>query len=106
MYEILKECIGTVNEAYVSVNRMLVFELLDEILVSLFNNPKGIQIPSFAAQCHFVFHTVLRVDFSISIKIERIILKHSQYILYIFIILRGACEMIAQEKMEKRYYMS
>ncbi|KAK3802705.1 hypothetical protein RRG08_001967 [Elysia crispata] len=32
VYEILKDCIGTVNEAYVSVNRMLVFELLDELL--------------------------------------------------------------------------
>ncbi|GFO48269.1 Ap-1 complex subunit mu, partial [Plakobranchus ocellatus] len=32
VYEILKDCIGTVNEAYVSVNRMLVFELFDEIM--------------------------------------------------------------------------
>ncbi|RUS86257.1 hypothetical protein EGW08_005999 [Elysia chlorotica] len=32
VYEILKDCIGTVNEAYVSVNRMLVFELLDELV--------------------------------------------------------------------------
>lgn len=32
LYDILKDCIGTVNEPYVAVNRMLVFELLDEML--------------------------------------------------------------------------
>ncbi|BFZ06791.1 hypothetical protein BsWGS_09830 [Bradybaena similaris] len=32
LYDVLKECIGTVNEPYVTVNRMLVFELLDEML--------------------------------------------------------------------------
>ncbi|CAL1534614.1 unnamed protein product [Lymnaea stagnalis] len=32
LYEILKDCIGTVNEPYVTVNKMLLFEILDEIM--------------------------------------------------------------------------
>ncbi|KAI8788536.1 AP-4 complex subunit mu [Biomphalaria glabrata] len=34
LYDIMKDCIGTVNEAYVTVNRMLIFELLDEVVNS------------------------------------------------------------------------
>ncbi|CAG5132540.1 unnamed protein product, partial [Candidula unifasciata] len=32
LHDVLKDCIGTVNEPYVAVNRMLVFELLDKML--------------------------------------------------------------------------
>lgn len=32
LYEVLKDCMGIVNEAYVTVNKMLVFEVLDEML--------------------------------------------------------------------------
>ncbi|GFR92294.1 AP-4 complex subunit mu-1 [Elysia marginata] len=35
VYETMKDCIGTVNEAYVSVNRMLLFEVLDEIVFGI-----------------------------------------------------------------------
>lgn len=32
LYEIIKECIGTVNESFVSANRMLLFEVLDVVM--------------------------------------------------------------------------
>ncbi|KAK0046985.1 AP-4 complex subunit mu, partial [Biomphalaria pfeifferi] len=34
LYDIMKDCIGTVTEDYVTVNRMLIFELLDEVVNS------------------------------------------------------------------------